>query len=411
MRTLSQAIKDVLAAEYGETRDVVIITIPAQYGAVNYPETTLYLANGEGVVVDGKTYENKLRAISSIKFSLGKAPDNADLTLENVSRELGFTLTDFQRMLDGSKVVIKRAFKVPSGWESNTLFVGYIRDVRVSFDVININVTSDMSRRGTSVAGRTITQRCIFRFNTNGSGIGPLCGWVTSQPGNALSCDKGLDTPNGCQSHGNQHRFGGVPAFTVVNTGNGYDTGSGGDTTWGSGPGGGWCISVDSWVLTERGGKKVWIRAYDLHDGDYLISIDKFGRFVPTKVHKVTPANTSKLYTISTVLGYSLSCSPTHRVMQHYSREDGVAVNTLKEGDEVLCYDFKEHSHLIDTIESIETIKRSSIVLQLELDDHHLFMAGRETLGAIVSHNLKPIFTDFNDYPMDRYYAFDQKMI
>jgi hypothetical protein len=88
MRTLSQAIRNVLAKEYGETRDVAIITIPEQQGAIVYPETTLYFGNGEGIVLDGKAYQNKLRSISAIKFSLGKAPDNADISIENVSRDL-----------------------------------------------------------------------------------------------------------------------------------------------------------------------------------------------------------------------------------------------------------------------------------------------------------------------------------
>src|SRR4051812_17823116 len=104
MRTLSQAIKDVLAQEYAETKDVVIITIPPQQGDTVYSETVLYLANGEGIFIDGHNYENKLRQIGEIKFSLGKAPDNAEISIENVSRSLGFTLTDFERSLDGAKV-------------------------------------------------------------------------------------------------------------------------------------------------------------------------------------------------------------------------------------------------------------------------------------------------------------------
>src|SRR4051812_43613179 len=192
MRILSQAIKDVLASDYGQTKDVVQIDIPAQTGTASYPAVSLYLANGSGVFIAGRNYQDGLRSIGAIKMSLGKAPDNAELTIENVSRSLGFTLTDFTRMLDGSKITVSRAFKVASGaWEADIMFVGYIGDVKIDQERISISATSDMSRRGTAVADRTVTQRCIWKFNAEGSGVGPLCGWKLSQPGNRFSCDKG----------------------------------------------------------------------------------------------------------------------------------------------------------------------------------------------------------------------------
>lgn len=394
MRTLSQAIKNVLAQDYAETKDVVIITIPEQQGATVYPETTLYFANGEGVVLDGKAYENKLRNIGAIKFSLGKAPDNTDISIENVSRDLGFTLTDFQRVLDGSKVEIKRAFKVSeSTWETNVMFVGYVRDTKVSQDKIDLSLTSDMTRRGTSVAGRPLTQRCIFRFNVNGSGVGPLCGWVTSQPGNPLSCDKGLDTVNGCQAHGNQHRFGGVPAFTALDLSNGYDYTSGG---WGEGSGGGWCISIDSLVLAAREGKRVWVEAASLRANDFLVSIDPEGRFVPSRIVSVQEGEVEKLLSLTTARGYTLSSSEEHGIMQKYSSADAVAVGTLVVGDEVLVYDFATHTHLKDAIKKISVSTQKSRVLKIQLEaPHHLFMAAENEEGAIVSHNRKPVYTDY----------------
>jgi hypothetical protein len=81
--------------------------------------------------------------------------------------------------------------------------------------------------------------------------------------------------------------------------------------------------------------------------------------------------------------------------MTAINKEVGVGVNTLKLNDEVLVYDYKESKHYIDVISSIESIKRPTLVLLLELEEpNHLFMASKERNGAIVSHNNKPIFTD-----------------
>jgi hypothetical protein len=400
MRELSTAIKNVLAQDWAETKDVVIITIPEQFGAIHYDAVTLYFGNGDGIFIDGIQYENKLREISAIKFSLNKTPDNASFVIENVSRSLGFTITDFQRALDGAKVVIKRAFRIDTTtWESDIMFVGYISDTRIDQQQIEVSLRSDMNRRGTSVAGNPLTQRCILKFNVNGSGVGPFCGWQTSQPGDPLACDKGLDTVNGCQSHGNQHRFGGVPPFTALDTSNGYDTGAGGGGGggWGEGSGGGWCVGEHSFILAEKEGKKVWVKAHELQSGDFLVSINDEGQFVPTRLVKATFGNVDKLYTVTTRNGYSLSCSGEHGIMQKYTQATAVETKTLFCGDEVLVYDFDRHIHFKDEIIGYQISNEKSLVVSLSLESpYHLFMASNTEDGAIVSHNLKPIFTDYD---------------
>ena len=402
MRSLSQTIKDVLASNTGQTKDVIKITIPAQTGLVVYPQTTLYLANGEGVFINGQAYSNMVRSIGSVKYVLGKASDSVDITLENVSRTLGFTLTDTKRALDGSKIEIGRAFNGAVGWEVDTYYVGYIRDIKINQETIQLSTTSDFARIGTSVAGVTMTQRCLLTFNKSGNNPnGKKCGWTTGQPGNPYACDKGVDTANGCKSHGNLHRFGGVPAFTVLASGNnGYDTGGGG---WGDGSDGGFCVDLDTWILVSRDSTKIWAKAFNLLKGDKLISINKFGRLVETKIVDATIGETSTLFTISTKEGYSLSCSPTHPVMNDVSMVNGISVNTLKLGDEVVVYDFKNEVHFKDKVTSIEKFDKDRKVLLLELETpYHLFISGKETNGGIVSHNLKnsssSMFNDYNRY-------------
>lgn len=398
MRELSETIKEVLAADAAETKDVVIITIPEQQGAITYPETILHLANGDGVFIDGVNYENKLRSMSGIKFSLGKAPDNAEFTIENVSRTLGFSLTDFERSLDGSKVVINRAFKVEGDvWEPDTMFVGYIRDVKVNQEHIEISCNSDMARRGTSVAGDPITQRCLRRFNINGSGIGVDCGWTTSQPGNPLSCDKGLNTENGCQSHGNQHRFGGLPAFTALSEGNGYDPLG---TGWGGGTGGGWCIIQGSYILVDKKGTKTWTKVEHLTKETLVVSINDKGQFVPARILKIEKRKVDSFIKATTLKGYSTSGSDSHRIVSNFVNDEGKPLEEFKKDDKVIVYDFIKHIHFQDYIESIEKINKEVEVYMISLEyPNHLYLAGDLVQGCLVSHNRKPTPGDF-DFPI-----------
>jgi hypothetical protein len=278
------------------------------------------------------------------------------------------------------------------------MFTGYIRDVKVSQDRIEVSVTSDMSRRGTSVAGTTLTQRCILKFNVNGSGVGTKCGWGTNQPGNPLSCDKGLDSPNGCRAHGNEHRFGGVPAFTTLDVPNGYDVGVGGG--WGEGSGGGWCISLNSKVLLSRDdGFNVWIDAGDLIVGDYLTSIDHEGNFVRAKILGVEQGITDKLYTLLTSKGYQLSCTGGHGIMEQYNKGNAVEAHTLSYGSDVLVYDYETNTHSTDRIKSFKAVPQleNSKILRISLEHpYHMFMAADNELGAIVSHNIKPVYSPDN---------------
>jgi hypothetical protein len=213
-RDLSATIKAVVDAQYGvESHDVVVITLPA---TPTLPMVTLRCAGKTGLVINGELYQNNLRSISTIKFSLGSNADNTSIILENVSQSLGLSFTEAERSLDGASVVIKRAWltdPTTNLYETDTLFTGVVDGVRVSEDQIDLAIVSDMSQRNARLGNTQITQRCRWVFNVNGSGIGPECGWQPAQGGDPLECDLVFDSPQGCSGHNNQHRFGGVPTL------------------------------------------------------------------------------------------------------------------------------------------------------------------------------------------------------
>lgn len=207
-RDVTATIREVLDADYGETHDVVDIILPLRAGETEDSRVKYYVAASSGIEFNGNAYQPLLRAIGTIKFSLGKAPDNSDITLENVSKTFGYTLSDVTRRLDGAKVIIRRLFRTSAGWEGIDLFNGYVRDTKISQDSVSISIVSDMSRRNAQVASRAVTQRCIWTFR------GAECGWTPDQIGDPTMCNKVFDHAQGCSGHGNQPRFGGVPTLS-----------------------------------------------------------------------------------------------------------------------------------------------------------------------------------------------------
>lgn len=381
MRILPETIKAVLEQDWAETHDLIELTIPEQEDPA-YPEVTLYLATADNIWIGGNYYNPVINKIESIKFSKGRSPDNAEVVIENVSRVFGFLLTDTQRGIDGAKAVIKKAFKIHDGsYEAYPLFIGYVRDVRVDETQLEISIVSDMSRAGTTVAGRTITQRCIWIFKDKN------CGWTIAQTGDPVFCDYGVDTPKGCKSHSNLHRFGGVPAFTALNSGNGYDPNNG----WPIDPDRtGWCVTPDTQILCiNELGQEYWRQAKDVKAGDYLVSVSKFNALVKTKVIEVARGETTRIYNFTTENGVSLSCSPTHPIMEAANKNEGKPAYLIKKGDEILTFKDRIETSKIDTITVNET-PSEVYIFRLE-EPYHTYITGDKKVGGIVSHNLKPI--------------------
>ncbi len=392
MRIFSDTIQAILDRGYGETRDAIKLVLPA---TAELPEIELHYTNGEDITVDGVVYQNKLRSVGTVRFSLGSAPDNTEIVLENLTRDLGFVLTDGERVVDGAEVTVSKMFKNDSdAWEELVLFIGQVVDTKIDHEKISLSIVSDMSKRGTSIGNKTATQRCIWVFNKDGSGIGPQCGWQTSQPGDPDECDHTVDGEKGCISHGNLHRIGAVPAFTAISEGSGYDANHG--DGWGDGTGGGWCVHPDTYILCEsETHERYWVQAFRIRAGESLVSLDRFGDFVKANVVKQTKGTTTKLHTVTTEAGYSVMCSPTHPFITSLEDTKGTPCYKLKEGDSVLSTEFLGKKYIEDTIATIEIVDYSCNVILLQLEEpNHIYIGGATTDGGILFHNLKPFTSE-----------------
>lgn len=396
MRKVSEQVKQLLDQGYAETTDVVQIEIPPSEA---FPDgETLYLASRSGLIIDGQRYSNHLRALGTIKFSLGQAPDTASFAIENVSLTFSALVSDTSNYIEGSSATISRVFTLPSGdYEVVELFDGNLNGLRFDQEKITINLISRMSLRTSQMARRPVTQRCIWRFKS------AECGWKEGLGGDdgknpesvkAKYCDRGWDTKNGCLAHGNIHRFGGVPQFSgftglEVSNSNGYDSNPAGQ--FGIGPGGSWCVSPESYVLVDFNGP-IWRMAAHLEEGDIIYGVDKYGKLVKRGISKVTDGSATSMYTITTSAGLQLTCSPSHPIIRDIGDSKGISASAVRPEDKILTYNHSSGEVLEDSIASIEIYAKDSLVIMLSIDgDVNTYIAGDIKLGGIVSHNSKQI--------------------
>lgn len=412
MRKVPESVKKLIKADYAETTDVVIIELPST--EQNPGGATIYLANRDGFSVDGQGYGNHLRNLGTIKYTIGQAPDTASFSIENVSLTFANLLRDSSNYIESATAKIYKAFKVSQDdWELVPLFEGQLNGLRFNENEIAVNVISKMSLKTSQMARRPITQRCIWKFKSK------ECGWIEGMGGTpretdgngdkvpidlAAGCDRGWDTPRGCLAHGNIHRYGGVPQFTTYvgeapSQNNGYDENGGGQ--WGTGPGGGWCVYPDSYVLIDFKGP-VWKKARTLEAGDLIVSIDKFGKLVATPLVEAVTGHTTQVYKITTSSGYSLTCSPSHPLIESLEDMDGSPVSSKEIGDRTLGYALNTHSLEDNTIASIEIYPKETEVVMLELGEGlHRYIASDVKEGGLVSHNFKQVATK-GFYDIDR---------
>jgi hypothetical protein len=390
MRELSAAIKKVLSQDYMEVHDLVEITLPEfRYFVgdqeITLPKKTLYLAGLE-IEINGQPYQNSLREIGQIRYTLSNAPDGCSVTVENMTKTFGRYLTS-ERKLDNARVTVKRAFLTDDGWwEIDTIFRdGYVRDSKVNGEVVTLNVVHEMSRKNATVANFPVTQRCYWIFRKEG------CMWDPSQPGDPSYCSKERDTEEGCKGHGNLPQFGATGHFTIMESGSGYDPYP--NNFPGGGVGGGgvghWCVQPHTKIyLLREGGIKSWLPAHKVQKDDVLLSIDTFGQVIRTRVNEVINGETTQLMSIRTK-DFSLTCTPSHPIITALGDDKGTPAAELQVGDEILVYDVNDISAKLQVIESLERWGVPEKVITFNLEESHTFVGSNQRNGGIVSHNLK----------------------
>lgn len=213
MRTTPQVLKD----EKAKLETSAILTfIELQISDIQ----TLYLHLGDhDKEYDGQTYEKWNLGTSDITENIDGSIDTFELSVGNVDRQMQ-AYVEANDGLRGNKVVIKQVYE--DLLSDATAFVAdtfYVASTNCKAQNIDFSCTSKFSQAGIRLPfSRASRLHCDWEYDDAST-----CDW-TNQSGaldtvnypsaDSLTCDKGLNTQNGCKAHLNSTRprmYQGIP--------------------------------------------------------------------------------------------------------------------------------------------------------------------------------------------------------
>ena len=181
---------------------------------------TLFLAMAdEDITYDGTLYEKWRLSLGEMTENIEGSIDTIDFSVGNVSREMQAYI-EANDGLRGNKLVIKQVYR--DLLLDNTAFVSetyYIAETNCTPEQISFSCTSKFDQAGIRLPlSRASRSHCDWEYDdvetcdwTNQSGTLDTANYPSAD---SSTCDKGLNTPNGCKAHNNATRprmFQGIP--------------------------------------------------------------------------------------------------------------------------------------------------------------------------------------------------------
>ena len=170
------------------------------------PTQVLRLVNNEEPI----TYANEVYSPFPIALEQIEETSSGDLpfttvTVANVDKTISSYLEQHGGLLDQEVVIriVHQSNLTNAVLESNFT----IREVSATEESVSFRLSQHPFLEIELPHQTYYRHRCRWAF------AGTECGWQSSQGGNATSCDKTLDGPNGCAAHNNKARFGGIPGI------------------------------------------------------------------------------------------------------------------------------------------------------------------------------------------------------
>lgn len=151
------------------------------------------------LAIDGVTYAPYLKESGELKVSLNSAADRIEVTLVNLSSQLGATLVSAANRLEKAQAIYARYLRDSAGNEWHVgLLDGAVVNASATANEVKVPILSAVDAAG-DFGTRPIVRHCMFRKN------GPRCLATTPGP-----CSKIYDDDvAGCLFHDNQQHFGG----------------------------------------------------------------------------------------------------------------------------------------------------------------------------------------------------------
>jgi hypothetical protein len=197
----------------------VKVTFPA-FGIL--PERILTWSTVADVELEnGDMFSKALTDPPKMRHQRDRGNDYAEFSVADPGKIFYQSILPYEDLIETASVEIREAYEVVAGYFASEInFYGFLKDFQIddTNNVLGFTVLSDMSRGGFFAGNRILTrERCGTAFNVNGV-LAPedsICGWQTSQGGNALFCSKLLLGVDGCAAHLNTHRFYAVTALST----------------------------------------------------------------------------------------------------------------------------------------------------------------------------------------------------
>lgn len=213
MRTIPQSLHD----EKNKLNQSELITLVELQ--LNGAQTLFLAMADEDITYDGTLYEKWRLALGEMSENIDGSIDTIDFSVGNVSREMQ-AYVEANDGLRGNKLVIKQVYRALLS--DNTAFVSetyYVAETRCLPPMITFSCTSKFDQAGIRLPlSRVSRSHCDWEYDDVDT-----CDW-TNQSGSldtanypdadSSTCDKGLNTPNGCKAHQNSNRprmFQGIP--------------------------------------------------------------------------------------------------------------------------------------------------------------------------------------------------------
>lgn len=392
-RELDNDLEAAQNAPDTETHDLMVITLPQMAG--DFEQIVLYVATSE-LTVDDIFYERRILSLPTIVFSKGSAADGGEFSLDNSANDYGVMLLNSARIIDGARVVVKRAWRLVDSTEyvARQIAQGKIKIKDISDGKINANFFSDMSDSSVQIGGVSLTQRCINVFNEGGGTPSELttdCGWLLAQGGNPLFCDHVYDSPEGCLGHNNQFAAGLIPqlAIDAESAGGFTPVGGGGfdpfHNPWGGG--GGPCFIHGTLILVP-GENGPTVRAIEtLEAGDPILVWDFTARrLVASVVTKTIPARkvTAPLWLAS---GFTATPSLEQRLWT------GIEWRTVEKLPGVVDTLNGNYEFTPDAVVGLgEFVEQTVRHLHVRHEEHNYIVWCAKSNRGMVAHNVKPLW-------------------
>lgn len=161
---------------------------------------------GVSVPVGPFDYLSYLREDPEVTFNQSHATSGGSLSAQNLDNVVGEFTASLEAIFNRADVRIYFCLKKPSGlYEADTVFVGRITSVGGDQKLCTFELTADTDDKSSVVAGRQLTQRCIWGAVGGYKGAG--CRYPGPEPTCSLIKE---DVENGCRAKGWEFAFGGA---------------------------------------------------------------------------------------------------------------------------------------------------------------------------------------------------------